>query len=159
MKPDVLPQRHGDAVAEPLVGELVHQHVLEDRRLDELPAEDRQGLVLQRPGEPTHDGDSVLIEGVGAEPLLEDGDHLPGAKQRRRGVGVLQVGRENVAYGDLLGRCRLVLDDLPAFSDDDGRQVGGHRVAHRECPRHGADVIDLFDERSVGGAASMPGAR
>ena len=78
MQPDVLPPRDGQAVAEPLVRELVRDQPLRPAPpVHVVGAEHGQPLRLERDLEVVvGDHDGVPAERVGAEPVLEQRQHL-----------------------------------------------------------------------------------
>ena len=138
VEPDVLPGLERQVVADPLVGELVHDH----RRVVAGLAEpalgvDRSGLVLQGEADArvVVDDAAGLPERVAAEDVVEEVDDLRLPGQRRlgvftgRGTGRL-AGRTPVA-----GVARAAGRRPGARSS---RPAGSRRPRRTSCPRHPA---------------------
>ena len=164
VEPDVLPLGQGHAVAEPLVGELVHhQQVAVDRVGEEGSRVDRAGLVLQ--GEEqvggVVDDPPAGGERVGPEPPGQEVEDLALAGQRavrdlpegrrRRVLGVdrlvVQVGVDRVVHPQPLG-CPVAAQVELA---DRGRgQIGRHRLGGVPDPGRPVAVGPATDEAAVG---------
>ena len=137
---DVRPALDGHVVAEPLVGQFVHDGL---QAGDRPAAVDRPGRGLQREPDVQPGEDAAgRLERVGAEVAGQHVDDLSGA---RRPVAVRRRWRLGAIGGhDRLAVGERVLDHVELV-DVDGRQVAGHRVAElpsgrRPCRHPGRAV-------------------
>ena len=143
MEPDVTPLREAEAVAEPLVRQLVGDEPL---RAPVGPgvvgAEGRQPLGLERDLEVVvGDDDGVGVEGVGAEEPGEELEHLdlPG-EAGRHSPG--QPGRVHDGHGD----ARPGEGPAEVAADLRRREVGRHRLALDVHPGRAARRGPLLHE-------------